>query len=372
MKYLRNLFSYQLSILACTTILTGCSSLPAFGPSSDSIVNAAFIEHTEAVAQAEFTLIDLAPSTLPQTIDTRPKRFSKFFVTQELLLSDEKIAAGDLISIRIWEGVDDGLFANNGQREITFTLTVSNSGYVEVPHAGRVKVENLSTAQIREDLLNRYQGKAVTPEISVQIDQTNSRGVSVLGAVAKPGRITIPAKGIFVLDLLALAGGAPNPVWETTLTITRNGRSETIALDWLMRDAHNNVVVLPGDIVNLNHTPRSFAVYGAVTKPGSPNIQVPEARLNDLLASAGGLNDMQAEARSVFIFRAVDAQDGAGVSYRLDMSRPDAFLLAQQFEIQNFDIVYVATADASEFRKFVTTLLSPFFGSVGSTRNLGN
>ena len=372
MRNLSNFFKYTLGIFACSTMLAGCSTLPAFGPSSNSIMNAALVKQTETVTQAEFTLIDLSPSSLPQTVDTRPKHFSEFFAAQELLLSDEQITAGDIISIRIWEGMDDGLFANNGQREITFTLTVSNSGYVEVPHAGRVKVENLSTSQMRQELLKRYLGKAVTPEISILIEQTKSRDVSVLGAVTNPGRIRIPAQGIFVLDLLALAGGSTIPAWESTLTITRKGTSATISLDWLVKDAKNNVVVLPGDILNFNHTPRSYAVYGAVTKPGGLNFQKTEVRLNDLLAGAGGLNDMQAEASSVFVFRTTDVQNGSGTAYRLDMSRPDAFLLAQQFEIQNSDVVYVATANASEFRKFVTTLLSPFFGGINGAQNLGN
>ncbi|MBL4800162.1 MAG: SLBB domain-containing protein [Oleispira sp.] len=366
----------KIAFIAIVASLTGCSTLPAFGPSSDAITNAAIIEQADVIEQEKYLLVDLSLTTLPHHSDHRPKIFSTTFTDQQILRADERIIPGDKITIRIWEGADDGLFAHNGQREVSLTLTVSNSGMIEVPYAGSVLVENRSTEKIRELLLKRYRGKAVTPEISVQILETNSRGVSVMGAVATPGRINIPAHGINLLDLLALAGGTPNPAWECTLKLTRNGTSETIALDWLFANADNNVVVLPGDIVHVDHAARTFAVYGAVTRPGSINIQKPAVRLNDLLAGAGGLDNMQAEASSVFVFRLIKrnetASNNAGISYRLNMSRPDAFLLASQFEVEDTDIVYVATADASEFRKFVTTLLSPFFGSVGGVRNLGN
>ena len=85
---------------------------------------------------------------------------------------------------------------------------------------------------------------------------------------------------------------------------------------------------------------------------------------------------MQAEASSVFVFRPTDGTDKTSsikaTAYRLNFSRPDAFLLASQFEISSSDIVYVATADASEFRKFVVILLSPLLGGAGNVQNLSN
>ena len=101
----------------------------------------------------------------------------------------------------------------------------------------------------------------------------------------------------------------------------------------------------------------------------------PSPTLSGLLAEASGLVDLQAEASSVFIFRMNHQQEDIGqkmpTAYRLDFSKPDVFLLAGQFEVLPSDIVYVATAGASEFRKFITTLFSPFLGGTSGVQNLG-
>ncbi len=362
--------------LSLAVLISGCFSLPSFGPSSEAILNAAEIEKNQPPEAANFRLINISQATLPTRLDQSPKYFSARLIEQKLLQTNQQVIPGDVIFIRVWEAANDGLFASSGQRETSFTLSVSNAGSIDVPHAGSILVENRSVQQIREILLERYKGKAIDPEINVEIKETSSRGVSVLGAVAAPGRITIPPQGIKLLDLIALAGGVPHATWESSLTLTRSGTSETLALDRLLSHPRNNVVVLPGDIIQIDHVPRKFAVYGAITKPGNIVIDTPAPRLSDLLAESGGLNDMQAEASSVFVFRPTDGTDKTSsikaTAYRLNFSRPDAFLLASQFEISSSDIVYVATADASEFRKFVVILLSPLLGGAGNAQNLSN
>jgi len=366
-------FKFEKTVIACIACLgfmaSGCSTLPAFGPASDVISDAAKIEDTGPPSITDFRLIEISPETLPSNSIQSASSFGPAFRNQELLLTDQKVTKGDVILIRIWEAADDGLFASGGNRETTFTLSVSNSGSIDVPYAGSIQVVDRSVRRIREILLSRYRGKAIDPEILVEIKDTSSREVSVLGAVKNPSRITIPSYGIGLIDLLAMAGGVLNPSWETTLTLSRNGVAESLKLDRILTNPSNNVVVLPGDSIQIDYEPRKFSVYGAITRPGNITIDTQSSRLSDLLAESGGLVDLQAEASSVFIFR----PDAANLdtAYRLNFSRPDAFLLASQFKVAPTDIVYVATADASEFRKFVSILVSPFFGTASSAQSFG-
>ncbi|PIE43413.1 MAG: hypothetical protein CSA50_05950 [Gammaproteobacteria bacterium] len=358
------------------TLLFGCSILPSFGPRSTAILDAADIEQVQPTEEPHFRLIDISQTTLPTNPSQGSEYFSANYIEQELLRNNHVVIPGDVIVIRLWEAANDGLFANHGQRETSFTLRVSNNGTIDVPYAGTVTIEDKSPQQIRKILLERYQGRAIDPEISVSVKETNSLGVSVLGAVATPGHVVIPSQGIRLIDIIALAGGVPHPIWESSITLTRDGRAETLMLDQIMNHPDNNVIVIPGDTIWVKRVPRKFAVYGAITHPGKISIDQPAPTLSDLLAKSGGLNDMQAEASSVFVFRppaqlAEKATDKA-IAYRLNFARPDALVLASQFKVEASDIVYVATADASEFRKLVTMLFSPFFGSLGNVQNLGN
>ena len=362
----------------CLLFLSGCSTLPSFGPSSNSIVNAADAEilevEQEEVPPTNFRLIDISQTTLPKAHFQHPHYFSAKLLEQTFLQVNQRVIPADVISIRVWESANDGLFASSGRRETNFTLSVSNSGRIDVPYAGSIEVADRSVHQIREILLERYKGKAIDPEINVEIRNTSSRGVSILGAVARPGRINIPSQGIRLLDLIALAGGIPYPIWETDLTLSRGDFSETLSIDAVLKHPENNIVVLPNDTIQIKHVPRKFSVYGAIARPGNFILNTPDPRLSDLLAESGGLIDMNAEASSVFIFRPDEETSESYIinatAYRLNFSRPDAFILASQFAVADTDIVYVATADASEFRKFITTLLSPLLKSANSIKDL--
>ena len=53
------------------------------------------------------------------------------------------------------------------------------------------------------------------------------------------------------------------------------------------------------------------------------------------------------------------------------VNHPQAFFLAGSFLMQDKDILYVANAPGAEFRKFVTTILSPVLGTARATNTLG-
>lgn len=139
----------------------------------------------------------------------------------------------------------------------------------------------------------------------------------------------------------------------------------------ISRSQTNNIVILPGDTVTVDHAPRRFAVYGGVSRPANIEIPVEHAHLAYLLAEVGGLNDRVAQTRSVFVFRPT-ADAGLATAYQFDFSRPDALLLASAFRLMPTDITYVASADAADFNRFVSILLSPLLGTARSAGSLGN
>ncbi|RBW43753.1 hypothetical protein DS901_09570 [Loktanella sp. D2R18] len=364
---------YSMSYLghgALLLLLSGCASLPAFGPSADAIVAGAASESDPDPALVAFDLINVSATTVPPTYSGG--RFPRGFLDQSFLVDHERISVADVIELRIWETANDGLFASSGNRETVLSFEVSNAGTVEVPYAGRINVAGLTTSRVRQVLLEKYQGQAIDPEISVRILDTAARTVTVLGDVTTSGRADIPAQGIRLMALLAQMGGSPNPLWETEISVSRGSHSGSVRMDQVAGHSANNIVILPGDTVQIRNIPRRYAVYGAVSNSGNIALNIARPTLSDLLAEVGGLNDMQAAPNAVFVFRRARNLNETPQVYRVDFARADAFILADQFLLNETDIVYVATADASEFRKFVTTLMSPVVSSANSVNNLGN
>ena len=357
-------------LMTVASLTASCSKMPAFGPGPEAINKASIQGENTAPDVLPFELVNVTAATLP-TNHQSTALFPVTFRNQQFLSTDETIGIGDQLDIRIWEVAEDGLFATAGNRETALNVQVSNSGQITVPYAGTLNTAGLTTAQLRSLLLDRYQGRAVEPEIAVSITSTASRSATVLGTVRNPGRLTIHSRGIRLLDLIAHSGGSASPPWETLVTVQRGSASGTLSLADIIRSQANNVAILPGDTVTLGHAPRRFAVYGGVSRPSNIEIPIENANLAYLLAEVGGLNDRVAQARSVYVFRA-EVGTRSATAYQFDFSRPDALLLAGAFQLEPSDITYVASADAADFQRFVSIVLSPLFGTARNVNSLGN
>lgn len=359
-----------LSVSALVASFAGCSTMPAFGPDARVIERIATDGTTTLEDGIPFRVIEVSAVTLPSDIRLKGQ-FPVSFQGEGFRETDEIVTVGDQLEISIWEVAEDGLFATLGNRETALSVMVSNSGHITVPYAGTVSTRGLTTEQLRALLLERYQGRVVEPEITVTITDTESRSATLLGDVRNPGRVTIPPRGIRLLDLLAQSGGAAFAPWETQVSVLRGSTSGTVSLADILGNRANNIVILPNDTVNVAHAPRRFAVYGGVSRPSNIEIPFENANLAYLLAEVGGLNDRVAQARSVYVFRQ-NTNRNVATAYQFDFSRPDAFLLAGAFFLEPDDITYVASADAADFQRFVTILLSPLLGSVNSSNRIGN
>ena len=92
--------------------------------------------------------------------------------------------------------------------------------------------------------------------------------------------------------------------------------------------------------------------------------------LAELLAKAGGLNDIQADPSSVFLYRAeprhvaeqlgVDCARFSGpfvpIIYNLNLRDPAGYFLATKFEMRNKDVILASNASSVESSKFLTYL----------------
>lgn len=107
--------------------------------------------------------------------------------------------------------------------------------------------------------------------------------------------------------------------------------------------------------------------------------------LSQALAKAGGLNDSQASVKDVYLFRFESKShlkslgvnlpsgrftDGWPTLYRLNMEDPKAFLLASSVPMKHNDMLYVASAPASEFKKFIEHVVGPFLVTERAIQNI--
>jgi len=256
---------------------------------------------------------------------------------------------------------------------------VSFEGAINIPFAGMVPAAGKSPQQIEAEVARRLQGKANQPQVLVRVTRNATSNVTVVGEVSQSVRMPLTAKGERLLDAVAAAGGVRQPVGKMTVQVTRGDVVQAMALDTVIQDPKQNIVLQPGDVVTALFQPLSFTALGATGKNEEVFFEAQGITLAQALARSGGLQDSRADARGVFIFRYEEplvlgvagenlplTQDGkVPVIYRVDLKDPRSFFVAQGFPIRNKDVMYVSNAPAAELQKFMNILTSVVFTAQG-------
>lgn len=173
--------------------------------------------------------------------------------------------------------------------------------------------------------------------------------------------------------------GGRQPVNKMTLQVSRGGLVQALPLQTIIQDPRQNIVLQPGDVITAMFQPMSFTVLGATGKNEEINFETQGISLAQALARSGGLNDLRADARGVFIFRFEDEkaldwsasvkktpENKVPVVYQVDLRGPANFFVAQSFQMQNGDVLYVTNAPAAELQKFMSIVVTTIYPVVAA------
>ena len=104
---------------------------------------------------------------------------------------------------------------------------------------------------------------------------------------------------------------------------------------------------------------RTFTAFGATDRVSQIPFSAEKVSLAEAIARATGPADTRANAHGVYLFRF--ERDAAGkllrpVVYHIDMMRPETYFLAQNFEMQDKDVLLFANSRASLAQKMAALL----------------
>lgn len=80
---------------------------------------------------------------------------------------------------------------------------VDNTGNIELPIIGKIKVAGLSTATARDSIHTRVAGFYKDPVINVRFANFT---ITVLGEVARPATYVVPSEKVSIMDAIGMAG----------------------------------------------------------------------------------------------------------------------------------------------------------------------
>lgn len=377
-------------VVASAALVGGCASYPSWIPSSGPNL-AQITEAPKTQADSNIRIFDINDAVAQRLIANRkPSRLSDAF-GQSTILS-QLVGAGDVIEVSIWEAPPAALFGSSTAilarvgPSTTHATTfpeqmVGVTGFINIPFAGNIRAAGRTLEQIETEVANKLKGKANQPQVLARVIRNNTANVTVVGEVATSLRMPLTAKGERLLDALAAAGGVRQSINKMTLQVARGGKLQSMPLEAIIRDPLQNILLQPGDVITSVFQPLSFTVLGATGKNEEVNFEAQGISLAQALARAGGLQDARADAQGVFLFRfespsalpedkdSPTTPDGrVPVVYRLDLKDPTSFFVAQNFVMQNQDVLYVSNAPAAELQKFLNILSSTIY-SIYTVKN---
>lgn len=193
------------------------------------------------------------------------------------------LGPGDTLKINVY-----------GHPDLSTEAQVSESGTINFPLIGEVKVEGLSKSAAEERIASALDsGEFVpNPEVNILVTEFRSQQVSILGEVQKPGKYPLRGTGSLT-DMLAQAGGVTEKGGNVVMVMRRQKSGELkryrVDLSGMFRSTGTptDPVLAANDIVYVPAAPM-FYIYGEVQKPGAYPLQS-GLTVQQALSVGGGL-----------------------------------------------------------------------------------
>src|SRR3984893_10995342 len=354
---------------AACLAFAGCSGISGAGPSAVDVADEA-----GTAATPRYELVDIDSSVVETLRHRGPDSFLAHFGDYRPSV-EPRIGIGDTVAVTIWEAGAGGLFSaplvadrfSTGSKSATIPdQVVGRDGAITVPYAGRIPVAGRTTRAVQTIVEHALQGKAIQPQVLVNVSHSVSNTVTVTGEVAKGDRVPLSVKGDRVLDVIAAAGGIRAPVNETYVQLSRGAVTERVAMTRVTSDPKENIYMRPDDALTLIRDPQTFIAYGATGRDAEIPFDAEGINLSQALAKAGGLLDFRADPAGVFVFRyepeaiaralrpdspLVQHGHSTPIVYRLDLHEANSLFVAQSFQVLNRDLLYVSNAPITDLQK---------------------
>lgn len=286
------------------------------------------------------------------------------------------VGVGDVLQVTVWDHPELTIPAGSQRSSMESGNLVHNDGTIFYPYVGKIKVEGLSVTDIREVITERLAKYIENPQVDVMVAGFRSQRVYVTGAVKQPGVVPISNIPLHLVDAINAAGGLDTAANWQDVSLIRQGEQFSLSLKSIYQQGQmeQNILLHKGDVINVGRDDdNKIFVMGEVLKPQISPMGRNGMSLAEALAGAGGINQMQADASGIFVLRNAGSPTEPAINvYQLNAKNATAFVLADQFEMQPRDIVYVTAAPIARWNRVIAQLLptvqAVYYGSLAYDR----
>ncbi|RUO49308.1 polysaccharide export protein [Pseudidiomarina donghaiensis] len=358
----------KLTVLALSTLFTASCAFAPGGHIDQG--GSMFASSDDDFSQADFSKLvethTISPMLLAELNAYEPQPQFNEQLSLERENYDYRIGKGDILAITVYNHPELTIPAGSMRSAQESGNWVHNDGTIFYPYIGKVEVVGKRVSEVREIIATRLAKYIESPQVDVTVAGFRSQRVYVTGEVQKPGVLPVTNVPMTLIEAVSASGGlTPEADW-TTVTLTRNGTERAFNLRELYQQGNTdqNILLQPNDVLHVARNDQNKVfVLGEVRQPKSYMMGRSGMTLAEALADAGGWFEATANAEGVFVIRAAAPATGRVADvYQLNAKNATALVLAEQFKLQQRDIVYVTAAPVARWNRVISQLLPSITG----------
>jgi len=368
-----------IAILAIACLLSACSMAPGMRMGAKTQYG-----NTTEDAAPTGTLTPITPALIAQQRKASVKGISKdvkrLFGTRKAY----RIGRSDVVNIVVWGHPELGMtpatsnrsMGSTSQADVGNGYNVNPDGTIQFPFIGPIKIAGLTENEARELLTRRLSKYVQDPQITVRIQAYRNGRIYVDGEVRAPGLQTLDDIPMTLPEAINRAGGFSEEADRSSIALTRNDKTIQINLPRLTRQGvnPNRILLANGDLLRVrNRVESQVFLMGEVRLPRALPLHDGRLSLTEALGEAAGPDPWTSDPSQIYVVRKLPVEMGGEDAlpeiYHLDASSPASFVLANDFQLQPRDVVYIDPAPVVRWSRFINNLLPSYNTLFINTRN---
>jgi polysaccharide export outer membrane protein len=280
------------------------------------------------------------------------------------------IGSGDLLSIVVWDHPElaNGSVASaiaptsatvdpGNATNAAVGFVVDHAGRIQFPLIGMVAVDGLTEERARALLTTKLAKYLTSPNVTLRVLAYRSKRVYVDGEVKQPGLQAINDIPMTLMEALNRAGGLLPTADQSRIALERGKARYRINLRDLVQKGINpgSVMLAHGDVVRVHSRDESkIFVSGEVITPKALTMHDGRLTLNEALGETGGISPLSGDVRQIYVVRKTAERTRV---FQLDARIASSLAMAEGFELQPKDIVYVAATPLANWNRSISLLI---------------
>ncbi|MGZ7882143.1 polysaccharide biosynthesis/export family protein [Acinetobacter soli] len=285
-----------------------------------------------------------------------------------------RLNSGDVLSIQLWAYPEITPPLQQDAANIKASgYPVDSNGNIYLPLVGKVQAQGKTVSELTQTLRSRYAQYLKAPDVVVRVLSYEGNRYFVNGQVMKSGQYTLNDQPISIYTALSMAGGVNTETGDnTSIQLIRSGKTYDLNAIKLEKQGYSlhNLLIQPNDTVFVN-TKQNQRVYvmGESNKSQALSLRDQGMTLSDVLGESEGISPYSASAARIYVMR-TNLQDRTSTIYHLDLSSLGNLALANQFQMQKNDIVYIDATGLTRWQRVMNQIV-PFSSTLYTFDQLG-